>query len=407
MKRRLTLAIALALLASLSLPGGVKAESNWNVSTSTDQVKASLISSSVSDARLALENNVSITPFGIPLAGEILNALGFGGGYSQEAKWANGSGPLVSCPEALADLPLTCRDSDAGGTVLIPDGQRAELSLVAPAATSDNTLTVGPDLTSVAYDGAVAAIGLALQVVEPGPFSATATQVASEALDLLPEAGGYAAAMERGDKQAAFNELLALSERAMDVIDDNPSAWGLAAINLIPGVAEFDLGLGCAKAIAVLANLDAHLLSGNANTTVTVGYGQAAPIASKSIAPLTSLAWTSVPAGQLSSLPSVSPGGYGPNTMLEGWSKGYVEFVWDPQARTLTPWTSTDGIAWQRRSGVDLGVWSADLATYDRQNPGSANHDDCTFTLTGFQEGLTNLSCGERSIAAAGAADPS
>ena len=87
----------------------------------------------------------------------------------------------------------------------------------------------------------MAAIGLALEVVAPGPLSAGASQVASEALDLLPESGGYAAAMQRGDKQAAFNELLALSKKALRIIHDNSSYWGLAAFNLIPGVAEFNL----------------------------------------------------------------------------------------------------------------------------------------------------------------------
>ena len=132
MKHRLALGIPLVLLASLMFPGGVTAAGSWQVSTSTGLVKASFISTSVSDARLGLEHNVSFEPFGIPRGREILNALGFGGGYSQEAKWSNGSGPVVSCPEALVDLPLICRDGDGGGTVLMPDGQRAELRLVAP-----------------------------------------------------------------------------------------------------------------------------------------------------------------------------------------------------------------------------------------------------------------------------------
>jgi hypothetical protein len=57
----------------------------------------------------------------------------------------------------------------------------------------------------------------------------------------------------------------------------------------------------------------------------------------------------------------------------------------------LAPWTSTDGLAWQQRGGLDLSVWKAALAAYDSENPDADSHDNCTFTVIGFEEGPANL----------------
>jgi hypothetical protein len=276
--RRIGSLLACLALLGLVFPLGAQAAgSGWTVTTSSDQVNASFASTSASDARLDLENNVSIEPFGLASAGAVLDALGFGGGYSQEASWSGGTGPAISCPELLVDLPFSCRSDDhGGGTVLIPDGQRAELALAAPASPSSNALAVQPDLQSLGYDGAVAAIGIALEVLSPGPLVENADQVANLAMQLLPEAAGFAAAMKRGDDVAALSELTSLATRVLSIIEDHAVDWGIGAVaDLIPGLVEFDIAKDCAKAVLALVNLDGHLLSGTAGATVTVGYAAA------------------------------------------------------------------------------------------------------------------------------------
>lgn len=282
MIRRLSLTLCALAVAVGTIPAAARADdSGWSVSTSGDLVSASFLSTTASDARLSLENNVSFKPFGLQAGNEILDALGFGGGYSQEATWKAGAGPTARCPELLVDFPFTCSSDDRGnGTVLIPDGLRAELNLTAPVSAGSTTLLVLPDQTSRDYDGAIAAIGIALETINPGPIGSGATQVAALALQLLPEAAGFGNAIGRGDTVAAFNELVSLSKRALKIIEDHAVQWGVGTlVDFIPGPLEIKIGLACAKAIVALANLDAHLLTGNAVSTVTVTYAgsQAGP----------------------------------------------------------------------------------------------------------------------------------
>jgi hypothetical protein len=255
------------------LPSPVLGAGGWSVSASSKLVNADFISTSGSNADLYLENNVSFEPFGLAQAGAVLDALGFGGGYSQEVSWGSGGGPTVSCPKGLTDLFSLCSTNGSGGWALIPDGLRTELSLSASASGS-RSLDARPSLRSLAYDGTVAAIGIALETLSPGPIVSNAAQVASLALQLLPEAAGFEAAMERKDYTAAGFELLSLSKRAMTIIADHITDWAIGGIvDLIPGMAEVKLAIAVSKADVVLANLDAHLLVGNSVTTVTVGYG--------------------------------------------------------------------------------------------------------------------------------------
>jgi hypothetical protein len=254
------------------LPSPVLGAGGWSVSASSKLVNADFISTSGSNADLYLENNVSFEPFGLAQAGAVLDALGFGGGYSQEVSWSSG-GPAVSCPKGLADLFSFCSTDASGGWALIPDSLRTELSLSASDSAS-RSLDVRPSIRSLAYDGTVAAIGIALETLSPGPIVSNAAQVASLALQLLPEAAGFEAAMERKDYTAAGFELLSLSKRAMTIIADHITDWAIGGIvDLIPGLAEVKLGIAISKAIVVLGNLDTHLLAGYSVTTVTVGYG--------------------------------------------------------------------------------------------------------------------------------------
>jgi Galactose oxidase, central domain len=270
-RRILPLALCLVLVGLLA-PGAVRAANGWSVSASTDLVQADFISTSGSQAQLYMEDHVSIEPFNIPEAGAVLDALGFGGGYSQEVSWGSGAGPAVSCPKGLTDLFSFCSTDASGGWALIPDGLRTELALSATASGS-RALDVRPSLRSLAYDGTVAAIGIALETLSPGPIGSNAAQVASLAVQLLPEAAGFEAAMERKDYTAAGFELLSLSKRAMTIIDDHVTQWAIGGIvDLIPGLAEVKLGIAVSKAIVVLGNLDTHLLAGYSVATVSVVY---------------------------------------------------------------------------------------------------------------------------------------
>jgi hypothetical protein len=268
------------------LPSPVLGAGGWSVSASSKLVNADFISTSGSNADLYLENNVSFEPFGLAQAGAVLDALGFGGGYSQEVSWSSG-GPAVSCPKGLADLFSFCSTDASGGWALIPDSLRTELSLSASDSAS-RSLDVRPSIRSLAYDGTVAAIGIALETLSPGPIVSNAAQVASLALQLLPEAAGFEAAMERKDYTAAGFELLSLSKRAMTIIADHITDWAIGGIvDLIPGLAEVKLGIAISKAIVVLGNLDTHLLAGYSVTTVTVGYGGGGGAATPTLAPKT------------------------------------------------------------------------------------------------------------------------
>lgn len=100
--------------------------------------------------------------------------------------------------------------------------------------------------------------------------------------------------------------------------------------------------------------------------------------------------WISLPAGHGPSLPAAvdlsSPG-----VSLEGWSKGYVELVWDPHLRTITPWVSGDGLTWNAGEKLDTSVWSADFMAYDAQHSGPGDHDACSLAVSEFGEGVTIL----------------
>ena len=270
-KRLVPLALCLVLVGML-LPSPVLGAGGWSVSASSKLVNADFISTSGSNADLYLENNVSFEPFGLAQAGAVLDALGFGGGYSQEVSWSSG-GPAVSCPSELTDLFSFCSTNASGGWALIPDGLRTELSL-STSTSGSRSLDVRPSIRSLAYDGTVAAIGIALEALSPGPIVSNAAHVATLAVQLLPEAAGFEAAMERKDYTTAGFELISLSKRAMTIIADHVTDWAIGSIvDLIPGIAEVKLGIAASKAIVVLGNLDVHLLAGNSVTTVTVGYG--------------------------------------------------------------------------------------------------------------------------------------
>jgi len=106
--------------------------------------------------------------------------------------------------------------------------------------------------------------------------------------------------------------------------------------------------------------------------------------------PWTGLDWIAVAAGRGPRLPAaVDPSS--PGVSLEGWSKGYVEFVWDPHLRTITPWVSADGLTWNAGEKLDTGVWSAEFKAYDAQHSGPGDHDACSLAVSEFDEGVATL----------------
>ena len=104
----------------------------------------------------------------------------------------------------------------------------------------------------------------------------------------------------------------------------------------------------------------------------------------------TGLHWIALPAGHGPSLPAaVDPSS--PGVSLEGWSKGYVEFVWDPHLRTITPWVSADGLTWDAGEKLDTTAWSADFKAYDTEHSGPGDHDACSLSVSEFDEGVSTL----------------
>jgi hypothetical protein len=76
---------------------------------------------------------------------------------------------------------------------------------------------------------------------------------------------------------------------------------------------------------------------------------------------------------------------------LEGWSKGFVEFVWDAHLRTITPWASADGLAWNAGWRLDTSVWAGEFKTYDAQHTNLSDHDACSLQVSEFDEGPATL----------------
>ena len=104
----------------------------------------------------------------------------------------------------------------------------------------------------------------------------------------------------------------------------------------------------------------------------------------------TGIHWIAVPVGHAPAVSAITDLDSDPNATIEGWSKGYVEFVWDPHTRNLVPWTSTDGLHWDKSTKLDTTAWAADMRDYDSDNDAS-EHDKCAFVADNFQEGPATI----------------
>ena len=121
----------------------------------------------------------------------------------------------------------------------------------------------------------------------------------------------------------------------------------------------------------------------------------------------TGLDWIAVPGGHAPAVTPPNDESPGPDATIAGWSKGFVEFVWSPSARTLTPWVSGDGLRWKSGKRLDTSAWKSEFADYDAGNvPDDQGvtdplfHDACSFFMDNFQEGpngvllVGDVSCG-------------
>jgi hypothetical protein len=271
MLRRAFSVVCCLVVALGLLPSSVRAAAGWSVSPSPTLVKSTLVSSSGSTAVLDLENNVSYKPFGNEALGFALDALGFGGGYSQEVSWGAYSSYVdVSCPAGITDAWTFC---SSGGSAIIPDFLRTELNLTAHGS-GTRSLQVGVTSRSVAFDLGAAAIGVVLTVLEPSPFPLNEQLVAATALKLIPYASGLVDAVKRRDKKGFETEAKSLVIAAAKLMLDKAAEWGLTgAISAgNPEMLEAKLIIKLAKIDESLFNLDTHLLTDNATTTVTVSY---------------------------------------------------------------------------------------------------------------------------------------
>jgi hypothetical protein len=271
-RRAIPLALCLVLVGLLA-PAGVRGADPWTVTANTDEVRADFLTQSGSDASLYLENHVAIDVPGDPNIGAILDALGFGGGYSQEVSWTNdGSGTNASCPKGLADLFSFCHSDARGGWAIIPNGIRTELAL-AGSNSGSIKLNVAPSKRSLGYDAVVAAIGVALETLSPGVVPEKARAVADLAIKLLPEATSLTSALARGDVVPAGKEFLNIAREALKVIMDHAVDFAIGQVlDLIPGALWVRLGIATSKVLVSEVDLATHLLSGYSATTVTVGH---------------------------------------------------------------------------------------------------------------------------------------
>jgi hypothetical protein len=117
-----------------------------------------------------------------------------------------------------------------------------------------------------------------------------------------------------------------------------------------------------------------------------------------------SINWIAVPGGHS---PEVSSQGanYYPYAALQAWSKGYVEFIWDPAKAIVVPWVSADGLHWMAGSALDANGWVTEMENGKIPIPRSET-GGCSFVISDFAEGPTSLVVRGQLACAGGCGDP-
>jgi hypothetical protein len=120
--------------------------------------------------------------------------------------------------------------------------------------------------------------------------------------------------------------------------------------------------------------------------------------------PWTAINWTALPGGHYPAVPTEEGAG-DPNATLVGWHGGYIEFLWDPGARTLTPWVSANGLTWRSGPRMDLSSFAGEFKYLDDEasvtpEPGESPYPSgeadqirygCSFVEVQFEEGPSTL----------------
>jgi hypothetical protein len=94
----------------------------------------------------------------------------------------------------------------------------------------------------------------------------------------------------------------------------------------------------------------------------------------------TGINWIALPGGHYPQVPALSEYGES-NASITSWSKGYVEFIWNPAKLTLTPWASADGLTWHSGPRLNTSVFAL----------GPDDRGYCEFWLGGTAEGPSSI----------------
>jgi hypothetical protein len=104
----------------------------------------------------------------------------------------------------------------------------------------------------------------------------------------------------------------------------------------------------------------------------------------------TGINWIAIPGGHSPMVPATDWTQPVSTESLQGWSKGYSQFMWDPHNRTLTPWLSADGLTWKAGMRLDTQSWAPFFKEYDSGFDAASDarpHDNCSLVVTNFSEG--------------------
>jgi len=81
----------------------------------------------------------------------------------------------------------------------------------------------------------------------------------------------------------------------------------------------------------------------------------------------------------------------GPNVALTGLRDGYLQLLWDPVGRTLTPWLSADALAWRQGTGFDLSMWTSAFKNWDKTAPDATSKAGCGLNVDDLVEGPSGV----------------
>jgi hypothetical protein len=102
----------------------------------------------------------------------------------------------------------------------------------------------------------------------------------------------------------------------------------------------------------------------------------------------TGIQWIPVPTGHAPAI-TLAPVDSGVSyAALASWSKGFVEFVWNPGKFTVVPWASADGLTWTAGSALGVAGWPSQLKSNDIS---AGDRSECNFNVDSLQEGPGNM----------------